>query len=181
MLCVKDVAMPDQNITELKKYYVIGLRNAHALETQAVQILERQLDRLAHYPEVEDRLRAHLDESKQQRVRLEEVLGAQGETYSSIKEVVLGISGNFAALSHAAAGDEIIKNTLANYMFEHFEIATYKSLIEMAELIGDASGLAAATTSLAEEERMAAWVGEQIRPITRSFMSRVAAGAPAGR
>jgi ferritin-like metal-binding protein YciE len=29
-------------------------------------------------------------------------------------------------MAHAPARDEIIKNTFANFVFEHFEIAAYK-------------------------------------------------------
>jgi ferritin-like metal-binding protein YciE len=96
-----------------------------------------------------------------------------------LKEAVLGLGGNIAALAHTAATDEIIKNTLANYMFEHFEIAAYKSLIEMADYVGHAEGVAAAKASLQEEERMAAWIDTQIAPTTLTFMQRIKAGVTA--
>jgi ferritin-like metal-binding protein YciE len=166
---------------EPKMFYLIGLRNAHAMETQAVQLLERQIERLQNYPEIEARLKSHLEESKVQRTRLEEVLESLGESHSALKETVLGLGGNIAALAHTAAADEIIKNTLANYMFEHFEIASYKSLTEMAEIIGHAPGVSAAQASLREEELMAAWIDEHIAPTTRMFMDRIKAGVAADR
>jgi hypothetical protein len=46
-----------------------------------------------------------------------------------------------AALDHAVAGDEILKNSFANFAFENFEIAAYKSLLTIAE----AGGFSAAT------------------------------------
>ena len=164
---------------ETRMFYVAGLRNAHAMETQAVQLLTRQVERLENYPELEARMREHLEESKAQRARLEEVLHGMDEDYSALKEAVLGLGGNFAALSHTAASDEIIKNTLANYMFEHFEIAAYKSLTEMAEILGDAPAIAACQASLHEEELMAAWLDEHIAPTTRIFLERIQAGVPA--
>lgn len=164
---------------EPKYFYITGLHNAHAMETQAVQLLTRQVERLEHYPEIEDKLNAHLAESKIQRTRLEEILEAHGEAYSALKEAALGFGGNIAAMAHMPASDEIIKNTLANYMFEHFEIAAYKSLITMAEYLGDAKAVVAAKESLGEEERMAAWFDEHIAPTTATFLERVAAGATA--
>ncbi len=107
------------------------------------------------------------------------MLHALDEKHAALKEAVLGLGGNIAALAHTTATDEIIKNTLANYMFEHFEIAAYKSLIEMAEFVGDAGGVAAAKSSLNEEELMAAWIDERIAPTTRIFLERSKAGVTA--
>jgi ferritin-like metal-binding protein YciE len=159
--------------------YITGLHNAHAMETQAIELLTRQSERLENYPEMEAQLRAHLAESKVQRARLEEVMASLDEKHSALKEAVLGLGGNIAALAHTAASDEIIKNTLANYMFEHFEIAAYKSLIVMADYVGHAQGVAAAKASLQEEERMAAWIDTQIAPTTLTFMERIKAGVRA--
>jgi len=167
-------------IADSSKYiYLTGLRNAHAMETQAVELLTRQVERLENYPELEARMREHLEESKIQRTRLEEVLHANNETWSALKEAVLGLGGNFAAVSHMAAGDEIIKNTLANYMFEHFEIATYAALEIMAFTVGDNAGVEAARVSRGEEEAMAAWIREHIAPTTLKFLERSAAGVTA--
>ena len=116
--------------------YITGLHNAHAMETQAIQLLTRQVERLENYPELEARMRVHLEESKVQRARLEEVLNSLDEQHSALKEAVLGFGGNMAALAHTTASDEILKNTLENFMFEHFEIAAYKSLIAMSEFLG---------------------------------------------
>jgi len=164
---------------EPRYVYVAGLHNAHAMETQAIELLTRQTERLENYPEMEAQLRAHLAESKVQRTRLEEVMASLDEKHSALKEAVLGLGGNIAAMAHTAASDEIIKNTLANYMFEHFEIAAYKSLIEMAEFIGHGQGVLAAKASLQEEERMAAWIDTQIAPTTQTYMARIKQGVTA--
>jgi ferritin-like metal-binding protein YciE len=164
---------------EPRMFYVTGLNNAHAMETQAIELLTRQVERLDNYPEIEVKLRAHLEESKVQRTRIEEVLAALDEKHSALKEAVLGLGGNMAAMAHTAASDEIIKDTLANYMFEHFEMAAYKSLTAMAEFIGDPKGAAAAQANLREEEIMASWLEEHIAPTTLTFMGRVKSGVAA--
>jgi len=164
---------------EPRMFYITGLHNAHAMETQAIELLTRQSSRLENYPEMEAHLRAHLAESETQRSRLEEILAALDEKHSALKEAVLGLGGNIAALSHTTASDEIIKNTLANYMFEHFEIAAYKSLIAMAEFLGHAEAIPAFTASLREEEMMAQWIEEHIVPTTTLFLDRVKAGVTA--
>jgi len=164
---------------EPRMIYITGLHNAHAMETQAIQLLTRQVERLENYPELEARMRMHLEESKVQRARLEEVLNSLDEQHSALKEAVLGFGGNMAALAHTTASDEILKNTLANFMFEHFEIAAYKSLIAMSEFIGHPEGVSAARASLQEEEEMAAWINDHIAPTTITFLERVKAGVTA--
>ena len=38
--------------------------------------------------------------------------------------------GNLAAIGHAVMQDEVMKNTFASYAFEHFEIASYRALMD---------------------------------------------------
>ena len=160
--------------------YITGLVNARALETQAIELISRQLDRLQSYPEVETMLRKHLAESEEQRNRLDTLLEAQGTSHSSVKDFVTGLVGNMAALGHVPMQDEIIKNSLANYAFEHFEIASYRSLLTLADLAGDTRATAALKLSLSEEERMAQWCGDNLDAITRKYASLRAEGAKAG-
>lgn len=135
--------------------YIAGLVNARALEVEAIQILSRQIGRVQSYPEVEEALRRHLAETEQQRDRLDRLLEANGTSHSSVKDFMIGLMGSVAAMGHVPMQDEIIKNSLANYAFEHFEIASYKALITLADLAGDPAAQEVLRTSLAEEERMA--------------------------
>lgn len=64
----------DAHSTRGKELYPTGLKNAHALESQAVQILSRQVERLQGYPEMQARLCQHMDEGKALATRLEETL-----------------------------------------------------------------------------------------------------------
>jgi ferritin-like metal-binding protein YciE len=161
---------------DTQSFFLTGLRNAHGMETQAIQILSRQLERLENYPDMEAAIRRHIEESKAQRTRLEEVLHRLGETPSTLKDTALGFVGNLMALAHVPAADEVVKNTLANYAFEHFEIATYKTLITVGEAVGDGQAVIAVRMNLAEEEHMAAWIGEHITPTTLQFMALAEGG-----
>ena len=64
---------------------------------------------------------------------------------------------SLAAIAHTIAPDEVLKNSMANDAFEHFEIASYKALLTLAELAGHAEAAAPLQQSLDEELRMAAW------------------------
>lgn len=160
--------------------YVTGLVNARAVETEAIQLLSRQVERLESYPEMEAALRQHITESEAQRDRLDDLLEQLGSSNSTIKDMVTGLMANMAALGHAAAADEVIKNSLANYAFEHFEIATYKSLLTLADIAGHAAAPAALRQSLAEEERMAQWCADHLEATTRRYVELRIRGEKAG-
>jgi ferritin-like metal-binding protein YciE len=74
----------------------------------------------------------------------------------------------------------VIKNTFANYAFEHYEIATYRSLLAMADAAGDASAPTALRESLAEEERMAQWIADHLDETTRTYVRLESSGQKAG-
>jgi len=56
---------------DTRSIYVTALKNTHALEMQALQIMERQVERLERYPEMDAALRRHIEETHGQRDRLE--------------------------------------------------------------------------------------------------------------
>ena len=93
--------------------YATGLRNAHALEQQATQLLQRQLDRYERYPEVSQKLQQHLRETEQQIARLEELMHGMGTDRSVIKDWATSIMGNLAAIGHTIMPDEILNSPAA--------------------------------------------------------------------
>jgi ferritin-like metal-binding protein YciE len=166
--------MANQDV--LRELFVVGLKNAHAVEKQALSIMTPQVSRIENYPEVADRLRLHIDETNGQIARLDELLASFDTSGSALKDMGLSMSGTMAALAHSVAGDEIIKNSFANYAFEHFEIAAYKSLLVMAEDGGFANATPALKQSLGEEEDMARWIDEHLPVVTRRYASLYAEG-----
>jgi ferritin-like metal-binding protein YciE len=159
--------------------FIVGLRNQHAVENQAIELLERQVGRLENYPEMRDRMRTHIEESKQQAQRIEQILASLDTSHSAMKDMAMSLTGNLMAIGHSTATDEVVKNTFANYAFEHYEIASYKSLIALADTLGH-SGKPQLETSLGEEQRMAEWIDQHIAATTRRYVERTAAGQTAG-
>lgn len=161
--------------------YITGLRNQHAIENQAIELLERQIGRLENYPEMVDKMRQHLEESKQQASRIEELLAGQNTSHSTLKDMVTSFMGNMAALAHSPASDEVVKNTLANYAFEHYEIASYQGLLIVAEVAGQQGSISLLQQSLKEEQSMAQWIADNMKPTMLRYVDRYAAGDTAGR
>jgi ferritin-like metal-binding protein YciE len=160
--------------------YIAGLRDQHAVENQAIELLERQVGRLENYPELRERMRSHIEESREQAHRLELLLSQQATSASSFKDTAMAFAGNMMALGHATASDEVVKNTLANFAFEHYEIAAYNSLLALADAVGHHGAKSALEASLREEQAMADWIEAHIRPTTLRYVERAAAGVTAG-
>jgi ferritin-like metal-binding protein YciE len=163
-----------------REIFVTGLRNAHAVENQALALMKRQLERIENYPQVADRLSQHIEETNGQLRRLDEILHSLGEDSSTIKDAGLSLLGNMAALTHAVAQDEILKNSFANFAFENYEIAAYKSLCQMAELTGHTAAIAPLQQTLREEMNMAKWLEDNLSTITSTYVSREQQDVKAG-
>jgi ferritin-like metal-binding protein YciE len=165
---------------DIRDAFLTGLRNMHALEMSAIELTQRQTERLEHYPEIKARLAQHHAESEEQARRLETILESHDSSISSAKNAASSIMGNVAAALHAPASDEVLKNTFANFAFEHQEIAAYTSLLAMAEFVGDTSAIPALRQSLAEEEAMAEWIRQRIAPTTKRYLELRRSGERAG-
>jgi ferritin-like metal-binding protein YciE len=159
-----------------KEIYLTGLRNQHAVESQAIETIERELDRMEDYPELHARMREEIGRSQTQQARLEALLSAHGTSHSSAKETVTSAVGKVAGLVHVSASDEVIKNLLAAAGFKAYEVASYKALIAMAEAAGAAGDVQALEQSLREETEMATWQLDHLPGIVQTFLRRSAAG-----
>jgi len=148
------------------------LRDAYAMEQQALSIIDRQLERLENYPEMSARLRTHRQETEQQAERLETALHRLGTDTSALKTGIAKLTTNMQAMLNMFAGDEVMKDVISNYTFEHYEIVNYKILIAAAEMAGEPEVARLAQESLQEEEAMASWVDQHIATTTQEYMSR---------
>ena len=113
------------------------LRDAHAMENQAIEILEKQASRLEHYPELRAKVRSHLEELHRQAERVERCLHQLGTDTSGLKTAVGKMVGTAQQLAGLFASDEVLKSGIADYAFEHYEIASYKMLISTATEAGE--------------------------------------------
>ena len=60
-----------------------SLRNAHAMEKQAIESTENQIERLQNYPELRNWVRDHVAASRSQRERIRACLERRGGNASS--------------------------------------------------------------------------------------------------
>jgi ferritin-like metal-binding protein YciE len=159
-----------------RSIFITGLKNAHAMENQALSIMKPQVSRIENYPEVAARLDQHIRETENQITRLEELLSGFAEDRSALKDMALSFTGAMAAMGHTIAGDEILKNSFSNFAFEHFEIAAYSSLLAIANHAGFSASVAALQANLDEEVAMADWIDQHLSEVTLKFLSLKSAG-----
>jgi ferritin-like metal-binding protein YciE len=93
-----------------------------------------------------------------------------------LKDTVLRLVGNIQTMFHATADDEVLKGTFASVALEHYEIASYKSLIAMAEDCNERSVAEVCRQNLREEEAMAQFLDGNIERVTRTYLTKAASG-----
>jgi ferritin-like metal-binding protein YciE len=143
---VSPEGLPDQ----LRKY----LADAHALEEQAIQLLERGpklagSDTLAHIYE------EHLGESRDHAEAVEERLQALGGDPSSLKDAALRLGAlNWGAFfqAHPDTPGKLAAFTRA---FEYLEVGGYEQLKRVARRAGDEQTAQLATRIIAQEREVA--------------------------
>src|SRR5690606_5328156 len=150
--------LEDKMADKAREWFVMWLRDAHAMEEQAETMLAGQAERIESYPELAARVQQHLEETRVQAQRLQEVLDGMGAGTSALKDTGGKMMATFQAMSGAFAGDEVMKGSMASYSFEHFEISAYKMLVAAAEHFGDTRVAQACNANLQEEIAMAEWL-----------------------
>ncbi|RJL21535.1 ferritin-like domain-containing protein [Paracoccus siganidrum] len=163
---------------EIHDTYLSWLRDAHAMEEQALAMLASMSDRLAHYDSLRARIDQHIAETQRQKEALRQLLERDSGT-SLMKDVSGKILATGQALGGVFASDEVIKGTIAGYTFEHMEIASYNVLIATARIIGDSEAIKIYEQNLAEEQSMANWLAQNIEATTDFYLRSLGSDEPA--
>ena len=100
-------------MTVSRENLTIWLRDAYAMENQAIELLEQQVSRLEHYPELLANVSSHLDESHRQASRVERCLHQLGTDTSGLKTAIGKMVGTAQQLFGLFASDEVLKSSIA--------------------------------------------------------------------
>jgi ferritin-like metal-binding protein YciE len=147
---------PDDLTDQIRKY----LADAHAIEMQAIQLLERA-STIAE-PEALARLyEEHLIETHDHERRINERLEAIGGSTSNLKDAALRLGALNWGMFFQAQPDTPAKLAGFAYAFEHLEAAAYELLKRVATRAGDAETAAVADSILGEERAAAAKIAER--------------------
>jgi ferritin-like metal-binding protein YciE len=124
----------------------------------------RRMSNEAEDPELKSRLEQHVRETESQIERLDQAFSAIGEKAKGIKcEAAIGLRQEHDSFkSEEKPSSEILQafDLGAGLRVEHYEIAAYRSAIEVAKALGEDECANILKDSLAEEESMAAFLEE---------------------
>ncbi|HEX2254190.1 MAG TPA: DUF892 family protein [Thermoanaerobaculia bacterium] len=130
------------------------LADAHALEVQSIQLLEKGPD-LAGDAQLARIYADHLEESRRQARWVEERLDSLGASTSSLKDRALQAGALNWGLFFQAQQDTPGKLAAFAYAVEHLEIAGYELLQRVARRAGDQATVELTERILREERAMA--------------------------
>lgn len=138
----------------LQQLYLDQLRDIYDAETQLVSALPN-LAQAASSPDLKRAFQQHLDQTRQQLQRLDQIFTrlqstSQGKTCKAMQGLVK--EGEEAIRED---GDHYVKDAAliaAAQRVEHYEIAAYGTVCAYAEQLGDKSALALLKTTLGEEK-----------------------------
>lgn len=136
--------------TELVNY----LSDAHAIESQAVQLLESG-PTIAGSDPLASLFREHLEETREHLRLVEDRLRVHDAGPSRMQSLVMRFGGANVGAFFAAQPDTPPKLAGFAYAFEHLEIAGYELLRRIAERAEDSDTVAVADRILGEERRAA--------------------------
>lgn len=137
---------PDEVGEQLNKY----LADAHALEAQSSQLLEKGSS-LAGSAELSAAYEEHLTETHEHQGLIEGRLEARGSTPSKIKDAALTLGALNWGAFFGAQPDTPAKLAGFAYAVEHLEIAAYELLRRVARRAGDGDTERVAEQILAQE------------------------------
>lgn len=142
--------MPENPQQQLVKY----LSEAHAMEKQALQLLDKGAD-IVGDEEIARIFRAHRLQTQEHERYVAERLQAHGESPSKLKDVAMQAGALGIGMAAAASPDTPVRLATTAFAFEHLEIAAYRLIEGLARKAGDTETVEVAARILEQEEAAA--------------------------
>ena len=165
--------MSDANA--IMEAYLTGLRNQHAVETQAIGTIQNELPRMKPYLQLHEKMQVDKERSTTQAARLDDLLARHGTRKALAKEMATGAVATVAGFAHAGSGDDVLKNVLAAIGYKAYEIASYKLLLTLADAAGAAEDKGVLEQSMKEEQEMGDWLGSHLPDLVHTYLQRQSA------
>src|SRR3954468_18482934 len=150
-----EASLREKNADDMKDELVKYLADAHAIEAQAIQMLEAAPKVVGDVPELEKVFKDHLEETQAQQEIIKARLSATGGGPNKMPGGALRLGAVNIGGFFKANPDTPAKLVGFSYAFEHLEIGAYEELKRVADRAGDQE-----TVRIAEriegEERAAA-------------------------
>ena len=168
--------LSDMELESLRDLYIHELKDLYSAEKQMIRNMPKMV-KAAKNRQLSSAFRQHLDQTKRQAERLEQLLTSHNETTRAPKcEGMAGVLREGDEMVSESAEDEVRDAGLiaAAQRAEHYEIAGYGCARTYAELLGDKRGAKVLEGILREE----AATDEKLTKLARSVINIRAKKAP---
>jgi ferritin-like metal-binding protein YciE len=142
---------------------IAWLDDAHAMESGLIPILQNHASHFGdRMPAAARRLEQHVVETQQHAQRIRECLRLLKASPSGVKSTLSSFFGSVEGATTAIFRDQLVKDALADYASEQFEVACYTALVGAATELGYDDVARLCQQNLQEDQAMAAWVLQHI-------------------
>ena len=163
-----------------RELVIAWLNDAHGMENALIQILEHQIKDAKDNPQVQGKFEQHLEQTRRHAELVKGCVERLGGSTSAVKTGMASLFGQMQAISTGAAQDEMVKNGLADYAAENFEVASYEALIAAATEIGDTQTASVCRQIMQEDQAMADWLQQNLPTVVKQTLASMSgAGANA--
>lgn len=149
-------------LNTLHDLYLQQLKDLYSAETQLIEALPTMAEKASH-PELKQAFQTHLEETKRQRDRIEQVMDGldespKGETCQAMKGIIKEANDFISDVENLIAEDApnpvVDAGLIANAQrAEHYEIAGYGTVCYFAEVLGRNQDHAILSETLQEEKK----------------------------
>jgi ferritin-like metal-binding protein YciE len=168
-----EVSLREKDADDLQEEVNKYLTDAHAIEIQAIQLLEKS-SKLAGSSQLASAYEEHLEETRVHQRLITGRLEARGASPSRIKDAALGLGALNWAAFFASQPDTPAKLAGFSYAFEHLEIAAYELLSRAARRAGDTETEVTRQASWSRSARPQRWcMTYSQQRSTRRYASRM--------
>jgi ferritin-like metal-binding protein YciE len=138
----------------IQEQLVRYLTEAHAMEKQSIQLLEKAPD-IAGDEEIGAIYRAHLLQTQEHERYVGGRLAAYGSSPSTVRDTAMQAGAVVIGLVAQAAPDTPVRLATTAFAFENLEVAAYRVLQRLATRAGDTATLSVVERILEQEEAAA--------------------------
>jgi len=166
----KSARMPMQTPQDLFIHELSAMQNA---EQSIVQMLE-QAQGLVQTPQLQEGLRMHAEQSRQQAQRIQQIFNQMGASPHPVEcHAVQGLYQDLQEGMQSQPSAQVLEGLVVGgaTKTEHFEIAAYTGLIEKARAMGQTEAAQLLQQNLQEEQQML----QQVERIAQQLTQQMAA------
>jgi ferritin-like metal-binding protein YciE len=154
---------------------IAWLNDAHAMENSLIHTLEQRIKEARDHPQIRARDEQHLEETRRHAELVKGCVERLGGKTSALMAGMSSVMGTVQGMSTAMAKDTLVKNCLADYGAEQFEVAAYAALIAGAQAMGDRETAAVCQQILQEDAAMAQWLMQNLPMVVQETLMEQAA------